>query len=211
MEMTKAQTNELAQSLAAEYSSSDIELPRVHVMQGISQKVMDGEAKFGEFRSSFDNKLLGSIEKPMEFIPLSMYKVWHAHNGSELVEIEPWTPANDKRPREHNGLVYSLVRNFYVLVPGEPLPFIIGFKKTSSRAGMALATQIMINQKMGKAPWAKIIKLTGSKEKNDKGTFIKLGIIASRDIKKSEEHEALEWLNIIKTKTVPTENIHQEF
>jgi|DEB0MinimDraft_10_1074344.scaffolds.fasta_scaffold70193_2 hypothetical protein len=184
-------------------SANDIELPRIFAMQPQSPQVVDGDAKMGDFVSNMDNKVLGSIDKPMEFIPLSMYKVWHVFDSNgDLKEIEPFNAMNANRPYQDNGLTYSLVMNFYVLLPGEPLPFILGFKKTSLRAGKALATQILINQKMGKPPYGKVIKLTGKKEKNDKGTFIRLGIIASRDIKKSEEKEVLEWVNMLNQKPV---------
>lgn len=163
-----------------ESSSQDVVIPKIQLMQGMSKKVIAGENKIGDFIDSVSGELLGSVDKAFEVIPFHMEKIFvvQKHNGKKFVydHIEKITPTNENAPWEYETKdgkfkrVYT--RNFYVLVPGKVLPFVIGFSSTSSKAGKELATEMFVkNTMMKKAPAASRISIGCKLETNDDGTW----------------------------------------
>ena len=59
----------------APVSARDIIIPKILAMQGLSELVTDGKAKFGDFVDSVTHQVLGSIDKPLEFVPFHMTKL----------------------------------------------------------------------------------------------------------------------------------------
>lgn len=55
---------------------SDITLPKILCMQGLSQLVMDGQAKAGELVRSTTGEILGGKDRPLRFIPLRYDSLW---------------------------------------------------------------------------------------------------------------------------------------
>ena len=95
MELAKNQNMEVGTVTNTNFSASDIQIPRLLICQPGSPAVVDGDAKFGEYRSNLDMSLLGSDKKPLEFIPISLYKVWHIKEGSDLKDVVKVTPQNE--------------------------------------------------------------------------------------------------------------------
>ena len=196
--------------------ADDIVIPKILAMQGLSQLVADGVAKYGEFRDSVDHKLIGSCDEPFEFIPLHMEKVWIVFkkvDGKETFDtIIPVTAENRTAALNETvqgvGIRRDLTYNFYVLLPGElkdggAIPYLISFRRTSSKAGKVLATQMyMKNRAIGKSPAAKVMKLIGNKTKNDFGNFVVMDVTSGRDANADEQQVALDWYKTInKSKT----------
>jgi len=181
-----------------EVSSNDILIPKILVMQGLSELLAEGHAQIGEFRDSVNGDLLGSIDKPVEIIPFHCDKVWiiskkvQGQGRHDYVETVPVTRENEDwlwQEMDSDGTEIRRDRtmNFYCLLPkhieeGGAMPYIVSFNRTSSRNGKKLFTQMFItNRQAGKVPPAKVISLFGKREKNDQGTFIVKDVKTSRD------------------------------
>lgn len=219
-EVTKKQETELATSTnldswggGPEVTSNDFAIPKILVMQGLSDLVTEGVAKFGEFRDNINGELLGSIEKPMEIIPFHVEKVWVVLKKNEDGDFEYDSTIPVDRTNENwewtgldedgHEVRRDRTLNFYVLLPeevknGDAMPYVISFRRTSSRAGKKLMTQMYVrNRQAKKVPAAKVMNLVGRKEKNDKGTFVVLDVKVSRESTSEEVASAFEFFKLI--------------
>lgn len=216
-------TAELSTEVAAwgsevHLGTQDIILAKILPMQGLSELVADGKAKMGEFRDSLSGELLGSITEPMQVIPFHVDKVWDIleEDGdqykwvrSEPLIEDPTKPGyNDNLPWNDtvDGLAIKRVRrmNFYVMIPsqmakGESLPYVLSFKSTSYREGKKMFTQMyMRNRRANLPPAAYSFMLSGTKEKNDKGTFIVPKIDLDRRVTDAELAECFQWYQMVR-------------
>jgi len=201
-------------------SSKDIVIPKILCMQGLSELVMDDnhEAKMGDFVDSMTNEIIGNyLNKPVEFVPFHLEKIWiiskKSGNDFEFDRIEDVTLANEHRQYFEvvNGVEYKneYTMNFYVLRPEDTsLPYVISFKGMSGKTGRVLATQMYVkNAAAGKIPPAYVMSLAGSKDKNDKGTFITLKTSVARESSDEERNSAFTWY---KSVTSGKAKAHQE-
>ena len=196
-----------------EVSSSDIIIPKLMVMQGLSKLVIDGVAKFGDFVDSTTEQVIGNMKEPYEVVPFHMEKLWYISkkvgDDYEFMKVEAVTLANENLPYEDmlNGeyIKRQMVRNFYCLQPDDmSLPLVVSFKGMSTKAGKQLATQMFLkNKSEGKQPPAFHILVSGEKTQNDKGTFVTLKVAKGKASTLAEMKECLKWyvtINAGKTK-----------
>lgn len=195
----------------APVSSRDVIIPKILAMQGLSDLVTEGKARFGEFVDSVTHEVLGSIDKPLEFVPFHLDKVWIISSrkvGEDKFEFEKYeavTPENlNKYPFSETigdtEFKYEYTMQFYVLLVSDPgMPKVISFKSTSARTGKVLFTQMYVkNRAAGMVPAGYVMELGGKKEKNDKGTFV---VMEVKPKSKTPDHligDCLTWLNIVK-------------
>lgn len=208
---------------ANKVDSSDIVMSKVMMMQGLSQLVMDGKAKFGDFVDSVTEEIIGSIDKPITFVPIHYTKVWIVRKkvGTEYEysHTEPVTFAN-KFEYEYfdNGIEYkrSPVHKVFAFINGNTsMPSIIDFKGMSGRTGKQLATQAWtIGAQQEELPFYNNYELSGIKDKNEKGTFVVLKVSKSNPTDPKTRLAAYKWLitlekaeknNAIKEKDLPNE------
>lgn len=201
-------------------SSQDYVISKILPMQGLSDKVMDQVAAFGELRDSVTNECYGGIGKPMEFIPFHMSKVWVEEDFDQgtkkykFARIVPITHENDQLPYESDGVKRTRQYNFFVLLPEEikkehALPKLLSFKSTSLQAGKILNTQMYVNNPAAKlSPAAFVMKLTVKSEKNDKGTYAVLSVEKVRRADTAEEGMALHWFKVLKAGQVKIDENH---
>lgn len=192
-------------------SSRDLVIPKILTMQGLSEMVSDGKAKLGDFVDSVTGEIVGSIEKPVKFIPFHMEKVWTISSkkiGESKFEFERYeevTAANANYPFSEivgdTEMKYEYTMQFYVLRPEDTsMPYVISFKATSSRAGKILSTQMYVrNKAAGLVPPAYVMELGGKKEKNDKGTFIVAEVKAVEKTSDALITECLNWYKTVKS------------
>ncbi len=197
---------------APKLSSKDVVIPRILCMQAMSKPVVNGEAKFGEFRDSF-GKLLGDDTHPVEFIPFHhehVYVVMREEKGQfKFHKIVPVTPENDDTEFivEIDGADEKWYRttNIYCLMPkeveeGGSLPYLLSFRSSSSRAGREIYTQMYVmNRKDGLVPPGRTFALTMEKTKNDKGTFAVMKVRVTRDSNPEEIKACLGWFKTIQS------------
>jgi hypothetical protein len=212
---TSTEVSALSTDLAAwgesAISSRDIVIPKILAMQGLSDLVTEGKARFGEFVDSVTHEVLGSIEKPIEFVPFHLEKVWIVSErkvGDDKFEFDRYeevTAENMNRVQLQETIgdreiKYEYAMQFYVILPSDPaMPKVITFKSTSSRAGRVLSTQMFIrNKAAGLIPPAYIMELGGKKEKNEKGTFVVMEVKPKSKTPDNLIGDCLTWMNIIK-------------
>lgn len=211
-ELAKRESTEVAETTLDAWgndvhiSSKDILISKILPMQGPSKLVAERKAQMGEYRDSVTEELLGSIDKPLEFIPVHVEKFWIVSkeiNGKlEYQTMEPMTRENEDRQwevtidgvRHRNDYNYR----YYVLFPkdvaaGNPIPYILQFRRTSVKGGKKLFTQMFIrNRQVGKVPPAYVMNLTGQMTTNDLGTFVTIDVAVNRESTKKEIAAAFE-------------------
>lgn len=207
----------------AEISSRDIIIPRILLMQPMSEKVTAGEAAFGEFRESLNNEKIGSFEKGFEILPFYMEKVFVEFNcedpeEKEFLRVVPITAANENLPYEDEEFNEELNKkikisrdrtmNFYVLLPeelkaGGAIPYILSFRRTSLQAGKKLATQMYVkNRAAGKSPAAVVMEITAGKQTQDKKTWAVSDVKIGKAAELAHQAEALKWFQLVSAKQV---------
>lgn len=210
-------------------TSRDVVIAKILPMQAMSKKVVDGQARLGEFRDSLNNEVIGMAEgfgtpaKPLEFVPFYMEKTWlifedktGTGQNMKFTKTVAIDQTNESWPFEEtiNGVKIRRDRtmNFYCLHPsqvadGTALPFLLSFRRTSAKAGQKLATTMfMSNIKAGKTPASMVMELTGVKTSNDKGTFVVLDVKQKRESSAGEVAEAFSWLKQIRAGAAKVDN-----
>ncbi len=166
-------------------SAGDIEIPLLMLMANTSAYVGDGKAKLGDVVNSQTFEVLGGFDKPVEIIPLRLFKTLRTYDTSvkgtpKFIRSEPVTPKNEKLPWEDVEDGHPIKRvtcfNFFCLLPSdvakeEAFPVVIRFKSTSMQAGRQLASHMFKREVLGKNPYSQAVTLTVKKEKKDTNTY----------------------------------------
>ena len=218
-EVTKKESTEVsteAMDMGAwgnrEVSAKDIIVPKVLLMQGLSEAVSDEKAKLGDFLYSLDDEVLGGIDKPINFIPFHYERIWIVKHDGEFHHIEPVTAANENMPWEElqgNVQVQNIYCiNVYAMLESDlSLPVIIPFKSTSLKAGKKVVTQMDFkNKAAGLIPPAKAMELSATKVKNDKGTYAVLDAKEVRSSSKEEVASAFQWYQAVNAGNVKADD-----
>lgn len=201
---------------AGPISGQDIVIPKILAMQGLSNYVTEGVARFGDFVDSLSGEVLGSIDKPIEFIPFFLEKMWivSKKEGARFIfdRYEPVTVANENKPWNEvvGGVEIKNEKcyNFYCILPSDPnLPYVLAFKSTSAKAGRELATQMYVkNRAAGKVPPAKVMKLFGSKGEKEGNKYVVMKSAVVRDSTQEEVANCLTWFKTIQEGGASTDN-----
>lgn len=172
-------------------TASDLIIPRLLVMQGLSDMMQDEKlgAKLGEIRESLEGRLVGSKDKPVQFIPFFMNTGWvvrEKRNGKfEYLRVEERTASNDGlewefQEKNDEGKLVDMTRektiNVYLLIPqeidrGEYLPYLFTFSRTSFKAGKVFMTLVEMLKQSRLSPAHRVFELTTVKTENEKGTW----------------------------------------
>jgi len=143
-----------------EFDSSDIIIPKIMLMQGSSQLVNDGIAKPGDYLHSVNKEILGSTKDPVTFTPVHMTKKWRVtkkdgndYKFSHYEDVNASNIGNDKEFMIGNiPSQRQLCYNFYVLIKGWAVPFILQMKGISHGAGKQLANEMFLVNSVEKLP-----------------------------------------------------------
>lgn len=179
-------------------SQRDIEMPRIYLMQGLSEMVTSGQAKFGELVDSVSGEVLGGVGKPMEVIPISAKKITivEEKQGKDWIfkEALNTTPEVEQLPFEEGNIRRTRIVSFFVLLPSEvasgaALPKILSIKGTSTQAAKIMLTQ-MYAINAASNPWlpppAFTMLISVKVDKNDKGTF---GVLEAKKGRRTTDEE----------------------
>lgn len=207
-----------------EARSNDIVIPRLQLMQGMSKRVTAGEAKLGDLIDSVTGEVLADKDKSLTVIPFHMEKFFvvqkQIKQGNKIKyeydHIEKITAENENAAweYEHEGQIFKRVytRNFYVLVPGKVLPYVISYSSTSSKAGKELATEMYTkNPMMKRAPAATKIALGCKIETNDDGTFGVKTIKVVGDSSREEIALAYKWFQTVRKEETKVDDSNEDF
>lgn len=231
-ELTKKQNTEAAVFQDSDFADvnpdqniakNDIMIPKILIMQGMSPKVLDGEAQFGELRDTLNWEVLAKIKtsnkpaQPLKILPIHWEKYWiiKKQDGDKwrfeamekmtpetenLDMYETWEgPDNVLRKRVYLHL-------FYVLIEDKPIPYTLGFRGSSKKAGDALVTQLyVVNRTLNvkeawkKSPMGKWITITPTKMTKDDNTFAVLEVTPGEQATFEQACEAMTWFKAIKS------------
>lgn len=214
----KQQASEMAEQMKElGIEATDLTIPVLLLMQNTSEAVGDGHAKLGDIMNSQAEEVVGSPEKPLEVIPLKMYKTLRIYNTAEnppkFVREEPYEAnVNGRLPFE--GLETDPVTeetfpvkrylnfNFFVLLKAEiesdqDFPAIVRFKSTSMPAGRQLATQLFKMAALRQLPYSQTVKITVGKEKKGSNTYAVFGIGKGQKATDKEKAAAEKWLAML--------------
>lgn len=215
-ELVKSQTTELSTSTQFEdfeVDTRNIVIPKILLMQPISDKVTEGIAKYGDFLNSMTGEVVGNIDKGLEVIPLSSknYHIVSVKEGTDwnFLRIDPIVSmADDNKPFDdiENGEVIKRqkVLEFFVMAPAvSELPFTVQFRGMSFRNGKAFYTMAFAMAKaMRVMPYERTLILNGTKTKNDKGNFAILTFKSGRKSTAEEIEKSKMWYSTIKASNV---------
>lgn len=206
-----------ANSFTSGLDAEDIIIPKVLLMQSISDLVEAEKAKSGDFVHSLDEVVLGQKDtKPVEFIALGMFKNIVISKNKKYAETIAHTPENAKLP--YNETVDGVevnratVMNYYVLRPQDiedmtVFPMVISFKRTSLKGGKKLATKLMMLEEFGAQTYAKTFKLIAKQEESEHGKYYVMDITDGRKSNEIETKQAKKWWEKLQTLNV---RIHEE-
>jgi len=213
---------ELNDSWGAETADSDdILIPKLLLMQGVSQAVADEKADQGDILDSVTLEKLGSGReksfKEIGVVPLMATKTW---TNFEIVDgheewrgEEPFTPQNVNRGKSskgENGEEFKHVKNlnFYVMLEEQlkdptAIPYLVSFRSTSYRVGQALSTHFSKCAKaaaMGKPvpPAATIFNLGAKKTSNENNTWWIYSLSPKGSTGKEDLKVCYDWYQILR-------------
>lgn len=204
----------------SQVSAKDIIIPRIMLMQPMSEAVTAGDAAFGDYRESLSNEKLGDSKETFEIVPFHMEKIFVEYDvtkgegfkDKKFLRVRPITPENENLPykdeeKDDAGQNVKVSRdkcmNFYCLLVkelefGGAIPYVITARRSSIKAGKKLATQMFVkNAAAGKTPAAIAIQVLSEKETNDAGTFAIMDVKPSRPAKSEWIVEAFKWLGLV--------------
>ena len=205
--------------------ASDINIPRLHLLQGLSEGVADGTYKMGDIIHTGDQKVLGGKDSPVVFIPFHIMKVNQKYRADvspkEYICTEPlsgqeWEDPNYVWEQRDGTKVKCKVRNYRTIIvhgilPGDDddmsLPVSITFKSSAGKNARAIvshfATVAQFNQLKGSnnRPYNVAWELSSEHVKGDGQVFAKWVCKKSRKADDEEIEECDQWASAISKNT----------
>lgn len=204
-------------------STEDMLIPRVLLMQAMSQIVSNGKAAPGDVIDSVDMQPLAKPGTAVEIIPIMTFLEWRVSkfiDGQWQFEKKvPWNQTNATWQYESiiDGIQTKNEKaiNVFCLLPNklDELPFLISFKSSSYQAGKKLSTHFQISSMKGKPPASVTFALTSVKQQKDKYSFFAFDVSKKRDTTKEELAIAYRWwktLSATKVKVDEAEAVSEE-
>lgn len=176
-----------------ELDASDIVMPKIQLIQKMSEAFEDKLAEEGDFFDSLEKKVLGKSFDAQVFNMGKVFRFFEDAEKKKYLKTEAVTKENNDGDYTHKSLVYQLS----VLVGdsvGKRSPYGISLAKTAAETGKRLAT--LFAKKGGTA--GIIVTFTTTKEKNDQGSWFKWDFTVKRDATKEEVEEAFNWYQSMK-------------
>ena len=196
----------------------DIILPRVQILQGLSEIVSEGKGIAGELADSLSKEIYGET---FDFIPLFLFKTkvmfevgkgltMYSRNGLTITtaseEYQEYVgknceevPFNAWQGNTPPGL--ALVYNFPSLRVGRltEFPISVSLMKASTKAAKTLLSMAMVS---GEDMCARKYRLTSLKQTNDKGTFFTANFELLGRCSDEEYEAAKKWHGMLRAKPV---------
>lgn len=174
-----------------QFNFRDLIIPKLFLMQGLSDLVAEGVAKMGDIVDTAANEIIGSVRekdrKPVRFYPLQMYRYWvhrkMVDNELKFENATPWTPENADMKWEvldssgkvigknEETVVFAVVREDQIDNLEEP-PRLLSFRSTSLKQTKQLKHHFLMCLSTRKeVPFQTVFELSGRLEKNEKGSW----------------------------------------
>ncbi len=170
-----------------EVDKEDLRIPRLAILQGLSQIVVEGKARMGQIANSLTKEI---FEESVEFIPLFMFKtrarfekgkglvMLSRDNITVTMGLDEFAEYIGKPVEEVPGVnwegdnppTFNLVYNFPVLLVGRlnEFPISISLMKTSAKAAKNLLSMARFS---GEDMFARVYSMKTKIESNENGTY----------------------------------------
>jgi len=170
-----------------EVDKEDLKIPRLAILQGLSQIVVEGKARMGQLANSLTKEV---FSESVEFIPLFMFKtrakfekgrglvMFSRDNVTVTMAIEEFAEYQDRPVEEvpganwegDNSPTFNLVYNFPVLLVGRlnEFPISISLMKTATKAAKGLLSMARFS---GEDMFARVYTIKTKIEQNENGTY----------------------------------------
>lgn len=169
-----------------ELFSNDILIPKVWLVQQMSDDFKEGKAKLGDYISSISKEVLAPATKDLGFIVLSMFKRWHTFEivkggKKEFMSSVVMTKENKnwkyQDVMDGKEIVRKQVISAYIVLvedvkKGFNVPYVIDFASSSKGAGRSLVTDIATIENADAPSWVGWFHLNAHEESNDDGDFL---------------------------------------
>jgi hypothetical protein len=176
-------------------SQESVLIPRLNLMQDLSQQVKDGKCRPGALVCSNTSDVLAGPNEKLEIIPIYHYREWLVFNMVEdkrgkpkrefkervkvLPENEGWRAVGivDGKPVERD-----MCLNFFCLLPSkmDSMPYLISFKRTGMQAGKKLATHLFECGLKKTTPAGTVFNLSGVTKVSEDFSFQAFSIEPAR-------------------------------
>ena len=214
---TKELTTPMEGAWGAENAnSSNILIPKLMLMQGLSKEVTNGNARMGDIIDSVSGEVLGSaLEKdlkPIDIVPISSFDTWQIFKkeGGKLhyTATIPYGPDNShwQQEWETDEERRDLLLNFYVLIKEQAekdpssFPYLLTFKRTSTKSGRKLVTYFAKCRMHNSPPAANVFELCGKRVENDHGVFYTWEVSQKEKTSPEVIEAAFKWWNTLSAK-----------
>lgn len=211
--------------IGEDVSTDEIVISKVWIMQGLSNAVIEGQAKIGELRDSVNNKLYAAPGEPFEVLMFMRHKLNEVFHDDQFFGVEMLHDGTKAFP-EHAGKPWketindvlvqrNSVFNFFCLpvLKAEEmhytLPLVISMRKTSIDTAKALLTTFKTMHAKGLSSTAHVVKLRSVKNENEKGKFFTWGYEIGRASTQEEIAAAYVWYKNLREGLVKA-NIHED-
>ncbi len=178
--------NKSVQGDEKELFSNDILIPKIWLVQQMSDDFKEGKAKLGDFISSTSKEVLAPAGQKLGFIVLSMFKRWHtfavdAKGKKEFKSSVVMTKENKAWKYEDvldgENIIRRQVISAYIVLTsdvqkGFNVPYVIDFASSSKGAGRKLVTDIATLENADAPSWVGWFYLDAHEESNDDGDFL---------------------------------------
>lgn len=172
--------------------SQDIRLPKILLMQAMSDYCLSGKARPGELVESFEGSKLGDRKTPVQIIPFYFTNTWTVKklvNGKyDFHAIEDRGGSDIRREYKEvkDGVEYSNHRtlNIFALIKNgnTAVPYMISFMNSSFKsAAQPFLNKTQLIKAEGKAPAHYTWNLGVDDDGNDKGKWVVFTLETAKD------------------------------
>lgn len=199
------------------FTSEDLIVPRLNLLQALSKAVTDGIGKMGQFQDSLTQEILGdSVEvvllgmkngavyfKPGEGMVCKTMDGVTSINGDTCAKC-PYNEYWKAWKEDGSPPACSASKEFITITRGtvkseESRPLMVTFMKTGFKTGKKLAT---IARLANRDIYFRSYIITSEKSKNDKGTFCKMNVNIGTPLSPEEYTQAERWYEILNTSKI---------
>jgi hypothetical protein len=182
--------------------TADLIIPKIMLMQKVSKKVEEEEAKVGEFRENVGNKLLGDKKTNLIIAPIRPIKKIYCETvkdkqnniisyaevpavpGKKLAISEQTDEGLLERQEAYQLFCLPLEElDSFIAAEAKPFPYVITFKGASYYAGRQVFQAQFMYKNMRKPPFALSFEISSTQATSKMGghTYYKM------EVKKTEE------------------------
>jgi hypothetical protein len=203
---------------AEQASNKDLLIPKLHLMQDLSDQVKKGKARPGMIINSSTGEPVADTTTPVEIIPILTFNEWllydviddrgkrkEVYSGKVLVSKD-----NENWAKEDvvQGKLVTRVRqiNVMALLPKyvDDLPFMLAFRKTSTLAGRKLSTHFQVSGMKNKPAAAQVFNLSAVSMTRENYSFYGFEVEPGRVTSEQELAKAYHWYQLFNRGSVKT-------